>query len=647
MTQKWDFLDNHLVPFIKPLDLFKYLIATSDEVIKCWIALSFGNPECVEINCNSNVMDFFIKNNITQEMLQVLNCEHLGLTKNLKEDIFNELCKYGVFMKDEKSDLIRLLKRFLKFDMSSIYDVLQMEKSSVNIGDFMKMLNDYCVNHQLYTILGECSNYLPLADYKNLISSHIDLLIEYKSLKWDSEDSLRTNIMATVDYIRKCDYKEYFEKNPLVLCSLIMFTDEVKFLEAFNRKLYIRGVEISKYYYSILSKFGIIRKLVYKNEDEEIYCNKTYYALIDKHLKINTKKLFQFRYTNIGLPHFNCDNLVQKYGYKKELDYVFYLRELRPSIASKLVILEQKQLKDANMRHEIKEKQIDKIFKIALNSSENKELSCSCICFLEMIGVSSEKLQVYLEVIEILSAAGYDCSHFKIMFESSLPENSLEHFEELLETSVLTGIDFSFESGKDFIAAMEKYEIAIKFCRANNSKLPEGFLKNCAMNNDWLSFMIFAQIHAYPADQIKEVCQCFKNPFYLEHILHCVSYDIQPEEENALMKGRDPRKAFLSRIGVRISSDATGNHDAYSLKTQSITRSDSLDVLEIDILNTKATLLQTLIRCHNSNDPPKALLQACHMYRHPILAILATCYEVSDELIVHQKILETVFVLLF
>ncbi|XP_045475609.1 spatacsin [Harmonia axyridis] len=619
--------DNHLVPFIKPLDLFKYLIATSDELMKCWIALSFGNLECVEINCNSNLMDFFMKNTITEEMLLVLNCQHLGLSKNLKEDIFNELCKYGVFMKDEKLDLIKLLKRFLKFDISTIYDVLQSEKSSVDIKDFIKMLNDYCVENRIFSILGECSKYLPLENYKSLISSHVDLLIKYKQFKWDSEDSLRTNIMATIDFIRKCDYKEYFERNPLVLCSLIIFNNDIKFLDAFHEKINVEGVEISKYYNTILSKFGIIRKLVDKNEENEVYSNKSYYALLEKHLKINTRKLFEYRYTNVELPHFNCDRLVQKYGYKKDLDYVFYLRELRPSIASKLVILEQVQIKDNSNKDEITNKQVKKVFKIALNSFEVKELACSCICFLEMINVPSDKLKIYLNVVEILHESGYDSEQCKEMFQYHLEQNYFENIEELLETTVLFGIDFNFQSGQDFITAKEKYDIVIKFGRVNNSKLPEGFLKNCAMANDWLSFMLFAQIYCYPADQIKEVCQCFKNPFYLEHILHCVTYDIQVEEENALMKGRDSRKAFLSRIGVRLSSDPSGPYDIYSLKTQSVTRSDSLDVLEIDILNTKATLLQTLIRCHNSVDPPKALLQACHMYRHPILAILATCYE--------------------
>ncbi|KAL3286720.1 hypothetical protein HHI36_001215 [Cryptolaemus montrouzieri] len=243
-----------------------------------------------------------------------------------------------------------------------------------------------------------------------------------------------------------------------------------------------------------------------------------------------------------------------------------------------------------------------------------------------MIGVPSKGLRVHLEVANTLLNAGYDEINCKDMFKQL--ENTPYEVQNALESTIMKNILFGFETGKHFIEAKNKYEPVVIFSRENNIKLPEEFLRNCAVKNDWLFFMIFAQIQNYPVDQIKEVLQCFKNPFYLEHTLHCVTYDIQLEEENVLMRGRDSRKAFLSRIGVRQSTDPLNPSESRSAKSQSsYTLSDSSDILEVDILNTKATLLQTLIRCHNSADPPRALLQACQLYRNPLLAILATSYE--------------------
>lgn len=99
------------------------------------------------------------------------------------------------------------------------------------------------------------------------------------------------------------------------------------------------------------------------------------------------------------------------------------------------------------------------------------------------------------------------------------------------------------------------------------------------------------------------------------------------------MRERDSRKAFLSRIGVRASLENITMSDSmtsslYSRSSYGSTGSSTgSEFLEIDISNTKTTLLQVLIKSHNSRDPPRALLQACQLYRCPLLAILATSYE--------------------
>lgn len=109
------------------------------------------------------------------------------------------------------------------------------------------------------------------------------------------------------------------------------------------------------------------------------------------------------------------------------------------------------------------------------------------------------------------------------------------------------------------------------------------------------------------------------------------------------MRDRDSRKAFLSRIGVRASLENLSMTDSMNSSMQSRSSYGSTnssigsDFLEIDISNMKTTLLQVLIKSHNSRDPPRALLQACQLYRCPLLAILATSYEVKIKLAITTK----------
>ena len=51
---------------------------------------------------------------------------------------------------------------------------------------------------------------------------------------------------------------------------------------------------------------------------------------------------------------------------------------------------------------------------------------------------------------------------------------------------------------------------------------------------------------------------------------------------------------------------------------------------ELDSLNPDACkdVFFTLLNCHRSPDPPRALLAACQSFENPLLAVFATCYEV-------------------
>ncbi|GJQ78510.1 hypothetical protein Trydic_g11624 [Trypoxylus dichotomus] len=110
---------------------------------------------------------------------------------------------------------------------------------------------------------------------------------------------------------------------------------------------------------------------------------------------------------------------------------------------------------------------------------------------------------------------------------------------------------------------------------------------------------------------------------------HAVSHEIQLDEiRNQLMGERDSRKYFLSRLGVRLTDSSGGSSDMSSHSSYgSMANSVGSDFLESDTLDYQTDLLEVLIRCHNSVDPPKALLFASKYYKSSLLAVLANSYE--------------------
>ncbi|KAJ8927655.1 hypothetical protein NQ314_019857 [Rhamnusium bicolor] len=429
-------------------------------------------------------------------------------------------------------------------------------------------------------------------------SAHLDLIFNFRKLtsSFNDETVLCDNIVNVAKFLCN-NLVDFFSENPLILLSLLLFTKDIKFLNILNEKsLVILDEQLFECVSKIMQNFKVLTAICNKVTNGE-NCNLSFYDLLERHLNIDVKDLYSFQFEDTSMPHFNSPNLVQSYGYSKQINYLLYIKELRPSIAAKLFMVNEFKCHNGLTEESVKLAQ-KKIYKLALRNLHNIETTSSCIAFLEMIGSDA----------------------FAIL--------------KLLETAVIAKIDFEdIIDASSFIDAMKLYDLVVKFAILYNVKLPNMFLNCCASNNMWLPFLIFAQIHNYPVDQIKITLQSLKNPNLLEHVNHSVIHDIQIDERNNLMRERDSRTYFLSRIGVHKSIDSLNQSESVqsSITSQtsygSATSSAGSDFFEIDLLNTKATLLQTLIRCHNSTDPPRALLQACQLYRNPLLAILATSYE--------------------
>lgn len=547
--------------------------------------------------------------------------------------VLNDLSRFGVFCDKDSENFLKILWRLYQSNnIQNTFQIIRRTTSNISEKHFLTLLVNYCVENKYHSIMSSCVENFDIFEDCIKDNKHLELILDFRKLIHEfNERNLRSNILKVSQFLSD-DLEDYLNENVMIVLSMIFFSDNSDIEKIMQQECLIIGdVTLRKCLKNLPAKLRSLSACM--NRPQIIENSKiTSYDLLEKHHKINVKKLFSFRFENKPLPDFNNEDLVKKFGYLKKINHLFFVKQFRPSIAAKLFLLNQYECHNDFPQGSMEQLQ-RKIYKIVLRDFTNSEIVSSCVAFLEMIGIKSDFIKIAVRAANLILEAGTSLQDVTTMFMNV--ETSPNTILSILEPIIVKEIEFDrFSDGSYLIEAIKLYDIAVNFTIFYDLKLPEMFLKSCATMNMWLPFFIFAQLKNYPTEQIKPILQSFKNPNLLEHINHSVVHDIQIDDQNVLMRERDSRNYFLSRIGVRKSLEALNQSDSiYSITSQSSYGSNSSsggsDFLEIDISNTKATLLQTLIRCHNSTDPPRALLQACQLYKNPLLAIFATSYEVS------------------
>ncbi|KAJ8963130.1 hypothetical protein NQ318_018595 [Aromia moschata] len=591
--------DHSLLPYLNGPVIWSQLLLYNDiKLLKVWI--NVRNNKLTEINnVPENLSQIFKTFPITSDMINQLNAPEIPT--DTRETILNEFSKFGIFNDCEINNLVNILHRIDQSDSTQyVYEAVSKKSSNTSLNNLLQLIAEYCTDNNILHVLNVCVEEFELADLlKSTKSSpHLRLIADFRELTRDfNEIALRNNIFNVSKFLSD-DLVSYFNENPLILLSLMFFTKNMDLFRVLDDKsMTISNLELYECIPKLLENFKVLNAICDRKSVVE-KCNVTYYDLLEKHLLVDVKELYRFQFDRNAMPNFNSRHLIQSYGYSKEIDYLFYVRQIRPSIASKIFMINE-----FKRNNGVKEETIavvqKKLYKLALRNFTSIEVTGSCVAFLEMIGVNSEFLRVSIKAANTLLESGHDVKSIINMFMNV--KTDPYQILALLEATVVGKIDF--EAILDpvvFINAIKEYELVIK---------------------------------NYPVEQVKISLQSLKNPNLLEHINHSVVHDIQVEERNVLMRERDLRTSFFFKLGVHRSADSLNQGDSARSSMTSKTSFDSnsssagSDFLEIDISNTKATLLQTLIRCHNSTDPPRALLQACQLYRNPLLAILATSYE--------------------
>ncbi|KAK5649024.1 hypothetical protein RI129_003916 [Pyrocoelia pectoralis] len=618
--------DSNVLPFVTAKEAWEFLLKDGNlEILKLWINIYFSQTINFKLDTLSTetyecVSNMLLNFHITEEMVDVIS--QMNLSIEFQNSLFDELSQFGVFNKDERNSLVAILRRLTHTEsINSMYTILSCQHSTVSLQHFHSILLDYCIKNELFLLINWCD--IDLSVCCNANSKYLNLLRYLRGKnRLENENEVGQLILKVAEFLTD-NLADYFKQNPLLLLGILFFLyPDCNLLELTTRTVGTNFELTPQIVNMSLRKLPLLHTFLEQPPVRPI----NFYHLLKKHSTLSVD-VFKFRSENAPPPNFNLSSL-QRYAYKKKTNYVFFIKLCRPSFASKLYL--------SNPVQSINKLGINrKILKVFFNDITNTELAVSCITFLEMIGENSSSLRIYVKVAKLLLETNdFSPSHIQNLFMGIFhnPECVLDVLEDILMRTCSLSSNYSTV---ELVDEIKKHEIVVKLSELHSFKLPERFLKYCAGRNFWFPFLIFIQTYNYPLAQVQKLFREFQSVFLAQHLYHGLSNEIQIDSQKELLM-RDSRNFYLSRIGVRKHVDVSSDSMYSSASSYGSTGSSSAssDFFDGEPLDFETDILHVLIKCHNSVDPPKALLQTCFVYKCPIFAVLATSYE-PDSFLTH------------
>ncbi|XP_047365730.1 spatacsin isoform X2 [Vespa velutina] len=620
------------------------LLYNKIDTIKYWIDKRYNTNVITEgtYEIDENLKDLIDNLTITPEMI-----EHIDLSdaNNLIKDLTkNHLCRYGIFTKTEQDNLKLMLARIFssQLTLQDFEKILTYESCNINKIEFLNNINiNYYLMQQNYTI-----------ETTSKVKNLYNILNRMSDSQCDILDTITDAIVQNIHYISD-NLTDFLKENYLISFALVFLQyckiDTISgsinenieltrdnFKNMLNNKC---GLEIGantvpyEILCNILEHIPIVRHIIQSRSKEN---DITMYELLDGCQKFTARSFFKWRYNNGPIPHFSNESLAKKYGYKETLTYAYYLKEGRPNMA--LYTLKHPQGKSlGTISSRMKCKAAFYAHNFALKNLHHSEIVCSCISFLEMLGISSEILRLHISAADyVKKTLNISIEHLleSIMFKN---QNNLQTIMLYLENSFQSYLNDNVTNEVTmFFDALRTWEFIVQFARTHDFFLPDTLLKYLAQKDLWFEFILVGHVFAYPTSQILTLAKEFQNINIREHLLTCLNTEstnvLLHSKHETKLKSRDARQSLYCKIGLKqnevpLSSSTSSSLTDSSCNTYSIV-SERVSLGD-NIFSSDDDLWMTFLKCHNSQDPPGALLHVSHITLRPILIILATCYEPS------------------
>ncbi|XP_017759699.1 PREDICTED: spatacsin [Eufriesea mexicana] len=625
--------------------LWNYLLSNNNIVlIKFWIDIYYGSNTTEELNeINEEYKSLFNTLDIVPSMIEAIDSSNASpLIKDLTK---NHLCRYGIFIEKEQKDIKLLLSRIFgsAITISELNTILSHESCNINKTECMKIIDkELCLAHCLYQTNTQ--------ENKTKITELYDALTKMCESQEQLQDALMEGIFKTISYLSD-DVTKYLEQNYLIVFVLIfshLFKENMVYNQNKNtiikqnvlrdiftseNDLQLCGNSIpNKVLQNILKYVPILESIIEKRTKKEA----TMYELLDGYKNLNVKQLYKWRFNNEPMPHFSNEALNKKYGHIEALTYEYYLKEARPNMAIfSLKLFEGKLVENVSSRRKRKAALFAHIF--ALRNLDKPEILRTCISFIEMLGIDSENLRLYITVAnyidkEIDISIGNLLENIMYRNEDDL-KIIMFHFESNFQKNFSNNL---IEDSQQFVNVLQTWDVIVRFAGAHNFPSPISLLKLLASQNYWFEFILVCHIFNYPLNQILENITYFDDTILREHLLTCLCNIQLTKSQLAVcneqkIKSRDVRQSLYYKIGVQQSGLHTLDS---SVSADSVSTSDFHSSCEY-IINDNICLPDDdlwliILKCHQSPDPPGALINSSRLTLRPFLTVLASCYEPSS-----------------
>ncbi|XP_051896578.1 spatacsin [Pristis pectinata] len=334
------------------------------------------------------------------------------------------------------------------------------------------------------------------------------------------------------------------------------------------------------------------------------------YHLLQSLHPFDPSRLFGWQSANLlstcdfsnDLPHFSCPDLVNKYAITERLDFSYYLQHGRPSYAFATFLVQQ--LVKSSSPKQLIQRVSTEAYNLGLAHFTVPAVAAACIAFLELLGVGSFKLRIDLKVANVILK--HWCTNTEESQHSSLQHTLAEKLQNLLEGNrsaeeLLTHLEnatweiiqrknikrVSFEAGQE-------WSLMAQFCRLHGITLSMAYLQACAQEDEWLQFVVFAQLHNYQPEEVKSLLKDF-SPILQDHLtlaFQNLQFVSQEKAPSCTVVKKEPDK------------------ESEPIKD----------------------LFEVLYKCQESTNPWRYLLSEAVRQNAPVLGVLAACFQEADVL---------------
>ncbi|KAF4804459.1 spastic paraplegia 11 [Turdus rufiventris] len=458
----------------------------------------------------------------------------------MRQDILNKLARKGIFVRSELEDFELLLQR-----LSCLGGVLQnphpVPKYSTATGlDFHGQFVLHCLEHSLHYLLYTYLDYYslspsscPVLDNKELHEAHpwFEFLVQCRGVASNPRDpkmifqASLANAQMLIPSSQGGVSSILLEGRTLLALATTVYgpggIDQVLQNEDTEKPLKKVDPQLLK---MALSPYPKLRAALFPSCTAHgiLPPDISLYHLLQSLMPFDPTKLFGWQSTNTlavsdgcsELPHFSSPELVSRHAVLESLDFLFYLQHARPAFAFGTFLGQQ--LARSKSPRQLVQQAAQQAQALALSSLAVPSVAAACVCFLELLGLDSLRLRVAL-------AAARRISSHRTRSEASLHRDSLvEKFTKLADgekaaaAAVLTSLEEAFwdaieQQGikRTCSGSRRQWSLVMQFCQLHGLELSTSFLRECARSNEWLQFLLQAQLYGHQPAQVLPLLQDF------------------------------------------------------------------------------------------------------------------------------------------